>query len=152
MTKKLLTTLGIILMIAGGFSVMTALFYELRVKPEMIKRGALVPKVAASAKAAQARQGIGVNELTQYSQDLYGFDELDRREGSLWVDRGSKKFVINLGTLNGLKAQDYLTVYDHDQKIGRVQVGSVLDVVSYAEADKALEESMNKDYYRVEKE
>jgi len=60
--------------------------------------------------------------------------------------------VVNLGALNGLKPQDRLTVYDHDQNIGRVQAANVFDVISYVEIKEPLNEAMEKDYYIVRKE
>ncbi len=157
LTKKLLTTFGIVMMIAGFFSVLTALFYEFKVKPEVARRGHLASSQAAvstkPAKDVHAKpQGIGIDALMNHSKGLYGSDETVRREGTLWVDQEGKKLVVNLGALNGLKAGEGLSVYDHDLQAGRVRVVDVFDVVAYVEADGSLEGPMDKSYYRVVKE
>lgn len=154
--KPLLAGIGAALMVIGAASILVAAFYQFKVKPEMAQRGQLPPaavRISLKSSAAQEQSGgIGMDALTDYSKDLYGSDEKNRREGTLWVDREGKKLVINLGALNGLKPQDRLTVYDHDQNIGRVQAENVFDVISYVEIKEPLNEAMEKDYYRVKKE
>jgi len=154
--KPLLVGIGAALMIIGAASIFIAAFYQFKVKPEMAQRGQLPPAAAQiSSKPSAAQEqpgGIGIDALMNYSKNLYGSDEKNRREGTLWVDREGKKLVVNLGALNGLKPQDRLTVYDHDQNIGRVQAANVFDVISYVEIKEPLNEAMEKDYYIVRKE
>ena len=153
--KSLLVGIGATLMIIGVISIIIAAFYQFKVKPEMAQRGQSSPAAQVSSKPSvpQAQPGgIGIDALMNYSKNLYGSDEKNRREGALWVDRESKKLVVNLGALNGLKSGDRLTVYDGDRNIGRVQISSAFDVVSYVEIKEPLKEAMDKDYYSVRKE
>lgn len=95
---------------------------------------------------------ITLESLVQASQKVYGPDEAQKSEGSLWVDRGSSKYVVTLGALNGVLPGKTLSVYSDNQKIGQVVVDTAFDVISYVHPTEGSFSVSSGDYYRVVKE
>ena len=129
-------------------------FYFLKVKPEMERRkmeAAMAQKPASAPEPAKAQTPPGLNMeiLLAESEKIYGAGERNRREGILWVDRQTPRFVVTLGALNGVAAGSTLGVYDGDRQVAEVSVDSVLDVISYVTpADKSADQ-FEYDYYKV---
>ena len=99
--------------------------------------------------AAEAQKTIHLKSIVNEAEEVYGEEEKMRKEGLLWVDRKSSRFIVTLGALNGVNKGSYLTIYDGDKKVGQAKVESAFDVISYV---SPLEKSLNlstKDYYRV---
>ena len=95
------------------------------------------------------RQAINLEDFLSRAEAIYGPDELNRKEGVLWVDRQATTSVVTLGAVNGLKKDSRLNVYDGDAKIGEVIVKFPLDVISYTEPVDMSFDDFAKDYYRV---
>lgn len=73
----------------------------------------------------------------------------NQREGFLWVDHQSSKWVVTLGTSDGLSPGKHLSVYGGSGKMGEVAVDQSFESVSYVHRlDGAMDFSEN-DYYRV---
>ena len=78
---------------------------------------------------------------------VYGEAEEKNKEGLLWFDSASSKYVITLGTVQGLTAGSALTVYDGNNRIGQVIVQSAADINSYVQPSPDTQLTGN--YYRV---
>jgi len=94
-------------------------------------------------------QSIYLEKLLQESNEVYGDEEKNRREGFLWIDRKNDTLLVTLGALNGLTAGMRLTVFDGDQQVGFVKVETPLDVISYVYPSDPQKDIFEKNYYRV---
>jgi hypothetical protein len=95
------------------------------------------------------REPIDLDEFLAKAETIYGPQELQRKEGIMWIDRKSSQCMINLGVVNGLTEGSRLKIYDGDKTLGEVSVQMPLDVISYVQpVDKTLVDFSN-DYYRV---
>lgn len=56
-----------------------------------------------------------------------------RRDGTLWYDSESSKWIITLGLSNGIEVGSSFNVYDNTKILGKVKVVEVYDVISYVE-------------------
>lgn len=113
-------------------------------------------KDIASTKAQQLEAEVGrvidLDKVVSASKEIHGADEVNRKQGSLWINRKTQACMVTLGALNGVTKGSRLNVYDGEEKVGKVNIISALDVVSYAEpVDKELAE-FKKDYYAVKAE
>lgn len=69
--------------------------------------------------------------------------------GVLWVDRKSSKYVLNLGSSDGIRIGDSLDIYDRNKnKAGRVKIVTLLNLISYAEPTEA-NQKLTDDYYNA---
>ena len=173
--KKII--IGIILIVIGLGTIGVAGFYQFVVKPELtarqqerqarvtkawkpgqakafspseesVKGSSSIPPapVAQPAPPPQPVQKIpAVSEAPQ--PKAYGESEEKNKEGLLWFDSASSKYVITLGTVQGLVSGSALTVYDGDKKIGQVIVQSASDINSYVQPSSDTQLTGN--YYRV---
>ena len=71
------------------------------------------------------------------------------KEGYLWIDRKSDKYIITLGALNGLNAGSRVSIYDQTKKIGQLAVDQSYDVISYAHPVETDVHQLQEDYYRI---
>ena len=101
-------------------------------------------------EALKPQKDVGnAKPLVQANSELYNEEETSRTEGLLWVDREDSKFFVTLGAIHGLKAGDFLTVYDGKKRVGRVKVATVMDVISYVLPIKNTEKFFDQNYYQV---
>lgn len=107
----------------------------------------------AARKAEQLESELGesiyLEKLVEEAKDAYGYEEKDRREGRLWVDRNSKTMIATLGAINGVLPGTRLAVYNDNERIGYVTVGTPMDVISYIEPTELLFDQYERDYFRV---
>jgi hypothetical protein len=96
-----------------------------------------------------AESGVALDDLIRHAESVYDSEEQSRREGYLWVDRATSRYVVTLGALNGVLPGRYLTVYDDARKVGRVKVDSAMDVIAYVHPSPATETFLTRKYYRV---
>ena len=69
------------------------------------------------------------------------------KTGILWIDRKSSRYVLNLGSSDGIHIGDNLDIYDRNSnKAGRVKVVTLFDLVSYTEPTKA-DQKFTDNYY-----
>ncbi|NQU95904.1 MAG: hypothetical protein HQ549_06755 [Candidatus Omnitrophica bacterium] len=69
------------------------------------------------------------------------------KTGILWIDKKSSRYMLNLGSSDGIHIGDNLDIYDRDgNKAGRVKIVTLLDLVSYAEPTKA-DQKLTGNYY-----
>ncbi|MCB9747324.1 MAG: hypothetical protein H6755_02850 [Candidatus Omnitrophica bacterium] len=100
------------------------------------------------ARESERSDSIDLAILVKNAQTLYGQEEIDRKEGVLWIDQEQSRFVITLGAVQGLVKGSELSVYNGNKAIGKVKVETLLDVVSYVEPID-IEELMKDNYYNV---
>ncbi len=136
---------GITCIILAIFCGMTS-FYLLEVKPELQKREAARLKEEAELKAHA--ETINLKTVLKQSQEIYSLEERDNRQGLMWVDRKTSKFIVTLGAMNGLSKGSMLSVYDGNNKVGEVEVEVALDSISYVRPDEPSA-VLNNDYYEV---
>ena len=95
------------------------------------------------------REPVNLEDFLAKAESIYGPQELQRRDGILWIDRKTSQCMINLGVANGLTEGSRLQIYDGDKNLGEVAVEKPLDIISYVKpVDKTLEEFTG-NYYRV---
>lgn len=92
---------------------------------------------------------IKLRKIVETARDVYGANEINRRQGILWIDRGNSLPVITLGALNGLEAGQQLSVFDDTQKVGEAVVETLFDVVSYVRLVHKRIDDFDGDYYFV---
>ena len=92
---------------------------------------------------------IDINKLVEHAKAVYGPEELNRKEGYLWIDRKANKFVVTLGALQGLSNGKTISIYDGDKKIGQVAVDESYDVISYGHPVDLTMDQFPGDYYRA---
>ncbi len=103
-------------------------------------------------ESAQKTAPVNLESLLKRAQNVYGEEEMKRREGNLWVDQKNAQMIATLGALQGVLPGGYLTIYDKDQRIGQVTVKTSWDVISLVQPlDGSLTLSTDQ-YYRVVKE
>ncbi|MDO8581027.1 MAG: hypothetical protein Q7S13_06065 [Candidatus Omnitrophota bacterium] len=163
--KIVIGLMFIVLAIGSGLGA----FYLLEVKPEMTRRAALgnvaqptapatdrlalaasvskptpvsTPVAAPLAKATVSNPVEPVDPVAQTPSDQ------SRKDGFLWIDRKTSRWVVTLGAIHGLKANSLLAVYQGDKVIGQVKVTRAFDVISYVQPmdGPKFEQS---DYFRV---
>lgn len=106
------------------------------------------------AQALEKEMGrvLDLEKVVNASKQVNGAKEAEKKEGSLWIDRKNKSFLITLGILNGVNIGNRLQVYDGDSKMATIKVVAALDVVSYVEPlDKDMKDFL-KNYYTVKSE
>jgi len=171
MTKRNLKTIFIglcfiCLAIMSGL----AAFYYLEVKPEleqreMAKAKRLVAQETKIQKRAEVirmqekeqtpeapikmEKSASVESFVREAETLYSEEEMNKKEGYLWVDRKSSKYVVTLGAINGLNTDSQLAVYQGKDKIGSVIVDLPLDVISYVRPANPSQKFSENNYYRV---
>lgn len=143
-TKSIFT--GIIFIILA-FSCGTTSFYLLEVKPKLEKKEEARLKKEADLKARQ--ETISLKTVLKQSQGIYSLEEQAQREGLMWVDHKTSRFVVTLGAIHGLVKGSILSVYDGNKRIGEVKVESALDAISYVSPDNQFRSLLNNDYYEV---
>ncbi len=94
-------------------------------------------------------QTIDVIDFVARKQNLYSEEELNRREGILWIDRQTGHFIITLGIVHGLEQGEYLDVMENNNVIARLRVDSPLDVISYTSPVAQAMNDFQGNYYRV---
>lgn len=146
-------------------------FYWVEVKPKFAKyrewqnldeQKAAVEQMASALILARAQQqsspdsqhrspddSVTLESLSQASRDFYDETELNRREGTLWVDDKSAKFVVTLGAVHGVLPGSRLSVYHKGQRIGYVAVSFSFDVISYVHPAQDFLFDINDKYLRV---
>ena len=92
---------------------------------------------------------IKLNKLVAAAENVYDEKERARREGILWIDRKNKTYVVTLGAIHGLKSGSTLNVYDADKKIGMLRIETPYDVISFTAPVKPLNDTSDKNYFRV---
>ena len=100
-------------------------------------------------EAPQSKNTISFKSLLEHAESVYDPKEKNRREGLLWLDRSSSRFIITLGAINGLKLQDSLIVVDGNKRIGEVIVDTTFDVISYVHPTEVTASRLKNNYYRV---
>ena len=167
--------IGIIFLLLAAFSALTA-FYFLKVKPAMMVRSKIKSVKFSSARASTQpkspskqitvashetwhgapvktvmpqEKAVSLKSLVKEAEKVYGQEENLNKEGFLWIDRKSARYVITLGALHGLLPGKHLGVYDGDQRIGQVIVDTPFDVISYVHPAEESKDLFSSDYYRV---
>ncbi|MDP8265249.1 MAG: hypothetical protein P9M12_07235 [Candidatus Aceula lacicola] len=104
------------------------------------------------------RDPIKIEDVLAKAEIIYGGQELDRKDGIMWIDRKSSRCMVTLGVVNGLVPGSYLGVYDEikrsdgvvvNEKIADAVVDKSYDIVSYANPVKKSIDDFSRDYYRV---
>ena len=106
-------------------------------------------KQKAEELESELGESIYLEKLVKEANQAYGYEEKNRREGRLWVDRDSKTMIATLGVINGVLPGARLAVYDDDKRIGYVTVGTPMDVISYIKPTELLFDQQDRDYFRV---
>lgn len=119
---------------------------EQRVK--VIKKQEIIEKQEAII-VKENEENVNLASLVKEAEKVYGQVEKRRKEGFLWIDRNTSRYVITLGAVNGLIPGNHLTVYEGDQKIGQVTVDTPFDIISYVHPFNDSQKSFTSDYYRV---
>ena len=97
----------------------------------------------------QSETASNLGALVKKSRTVHGKSEQERREGFLWIDRKSSKFIVTLGASHGLLTGDSLNVYEDDKKIGEVKINVPFDVISYVEPQGEFGNHLTEEYYSV---
>ena len=95
------------------------------------------------------REMIKLEDVLSKADIVYGPQELERKEGILWVDRKASAFMVTLGRVNGVQKGTMLSIFDGDEKIADVTVDFSFDIISYVKLVGKTAEDFEKDYYRV---
>ena len=110
-------------------------------------------KEAGELKLAEVEKSSGksvrLESVLRAANQSVDPKEKDRREGYLWVDRQGKSWIVTLGALNGVSVGSRLAVYDGENKIGKIKVQTLLDVISYVQPEDDSVKALKDDYYRV---
>jgi len=93
--------------------------------------------------------GLKLPTLFKDKIDVYSESERNRRNGYMWVDSITDKYIVTLGNINGVFPGGYLTVYDNENPIGQVRVLTAYEVISYVEPFEPKKFEITKDYYQV---
>ncbi len=122
---------------------------ELKEQVELLKTEKMVADRRVKEVEGKLGATIRLDKLIDEAKLVHGQEELNRKEGSLWIDRVAKTYYVTLGALNGLYPGSKVTIYDGDAKLAEMKVATPLDVISYVEPiDKKLSD-FSKDYYRA---
>ena len=151
MAKRNKIFLGLFFILLGLFLAVAA-FYQLEVKPTMAERkqeDARLGEIAKVKKPAAPPNKILLDSLVEESKSLYGEPEEARKEGILWTDVRSSRFIVTLGALQGLLPGKHLAVYDGNNKMGEVTVEKVFDIISYVQPMETPLNFSPSNYYRV---
>jgi len=104
---------------------------------------------AQEGSTTDKEEVISLDSLIEAATTAYGEEERAKKEGYLWIDKKSAKYIITLGGINGLKVGTSLGLYDGQDKIGQVKVEMPFDVISYVQLVDVTQDTLQKDYYRV---
>ena len=114
----------------------------------------IAEKAVGQLKAVDAsrvkREPVTLENVLGKSENGANPQELDRKEGILWIDRQTSKFTITLGRANGLSEGSPVTIFDGDKKIDDVIVQNTFDIISYVKPQEKKIGDFEKNYYRVE--
>lgn len=160
--------IGLVLII-GAIGAALMAFYYLEVKPTLEQEYQESPlssviTVAPSAKVEAPQPARVVEPLkpavVKQSAEKPVIKTVEKsvvsqgkKEGFLWVDKKSSKFVITLGASQGVVAGERLIVYNNNnQKIATVVVNDVYDAIAYVTPLDTTSQSFPQDYYRVVRE
>jgi predicted Holliday junction resolvase-like endonuclease len=107
----------------------------------------------AARKAEELESELGesiyLEKLVKEAKEAYGYEEKNRREGRLWIDRKSKTMIATLGAINGVLPGTRLAVYNYNERIGYVTVATPMDVISYIKPTNLSFDKYERDYFRV---
>jgi hypothetical protein len=92
---------------------------------------------------------INLEQILGKAQTVYSAEESQRKEGLLWIDQKTSRYVVTLGALNGLHPGSALGVYDGSRRVGEVIVDTPLDVISYVRPDTNSTRKLKDNNYRV---
>jgi hypothetical protein len=106
-------------------------------------------KVFVYTPAPESSPGINMDTLVDEAKKIYSDEEKNRKEGALWVDRKTGKYIITLGAINNLKVGDFLRAYDGKLEIGQVKVEFAMDTISYVKPVNSEMVFLANNYYRV---
>ena len=144
-------SMGLALIVIAIVSVLFA-FYHLEVKPELASRNDNNVKkltIEEVSNSSSQNESIPLNTIVEEARKNSSENVADAKEGFLWVDAKSAKYVVTLGAVQGLLPGNYLTVYNGDRRVGQVTVETALDIISYVQPiDESVDLSSNK-YFRV---
>ena len=114
---------------------------------EALKKKELVKGSAEAEKSID--KSISVKALVREAEAVYDDKEKSRREGLLWVDRKTGRFMVTLGAMHGLKIGSNLSVYVGSSSIGQVKVDSLFDVISFVSPIKKSLDLSKQNYYKI---
>lgn len=100
-------------------------------------------------QGAATQSGLELPTLAQKSAPILSDEEKGRRDGYMWIDRVTDKYIVTLGNVNGVFPGGYLTVYDNENLVGQVRVVTAFDVISYVEPLESAKAKLIKEYYQV---
>ncbi len=125
-----------------------------QIQPPVKRQVVPSPKVIAPAQhlpvaVPQVKNSISFKSLLERAEQVYDPSEKDRREGVLWLDRSTSRYVVTLGAINGLKPQDSLIVVEANKRIGEVIADTTFDVISYVHPTENTASRLRSNYYRV---
>ena len=97
----------------------------------------------------EEKKDINLQVLVKEAESVYDEKERARREGSLWIDRRTNRYMITLGAIHGLHVGSRVQVFRKEERIGEVEVDTVFDVLAYVQnVDIGIMLSKD-DYYTV---
>ncbi len=104
----------------------------------------------SSSDYGRVKRGtINLEDVLSKADAIYGSQEMERKEGVLWIDRKVAVFVVTLGRVNGVQEGTMLSIFDGDAKKADVVVVVPYDIVSYVKPAGKTAKDFEKDYYRV---
>lgn len=116
-------------------------------KNEPLKTQEATKEVPEESKSID--KSISVKALVKESEAVYDDKEKSRKEGLLWVDRKTQRFMVTLGAVHGLKNGSLLSVYQGSLALGKVKVDTVFDVISFVSPVEKNLDLSKQNYYKI---
>ena len=82
------------------------------------------------------REPIRLADVLAKAEIIYGQQELNRKDGVLWIDRKSSSLMITLGAVNGLVPGTYLSVYKERRQSNGTIINEPIDDVIVEKSSK----------------
>ena len=92
---------------------------------------------------------ISPQDISERAESYFSEEELNRKEGILWIDRKASKYMVTLGTIHGVMKGSYCDVFEGSTKIGSVRVDDPLFIISYVTLLDKSQDDYKENYYRV---
>ena len=106
------------------------------------------PTQSTEIAKVQKKEASHEDYLTR-ARRIYGEEELNRKEGVLWVDPKDSSFVVTLGKVNGAFPGSHLNVYDGSTLITEAVIQSASDITAHVKFTDKTPDEFKKSYYKV---
>lgn len=74
---------------------------------------------------------LRLKAIVKEAETKYDQEDIQDKEGQMWIDRASSQYLVTLGALHGLQPEQRLAVYYNEKRVGQVAVQTTFDVISY---------------------